>query len=119
MWLGLYILVAGDCRPVEQQKEKGAKQAGQTSWRRTDRITDSRMAVPPRSYRYRCRHRARCAMEVGVCFPGRLVETANYGQRKIRGSLGMCHLSRAGECSMARFASSTGDATGIKFHGPG
>src|SRR5258708_39589463 len=57
-------------------------------------------------------------MELGVCIVSRLVETGHNAQSKIRGSRGMCHLSRAAEYSLARFASSTGYATGVGFHGP-
>jgi len=91
--LGLYILIAGDYRPIEQQEEKSAEQAGKTSWRRTDRITGSRLAAPPRNYRYRCSYHARGAMEAAVRIPDRLVETAHHAQREIRGSREMCHLS--------------------------
>ena len=72
---------------------KGAEQAGQTSWLRTDRSTDSRLDAPPRSYRYRCRYRARCSAEVGVCIRNGFVDTALDDQRKIRGAAdcATCH----------------------------
>lgn len=116
-----------------EQEEKGPEPASQHRWNRTDRgasatrrgvaktasyAPDPRLASPY-SDRNRRRDRLPGAMDAPIRASGIFVDKTLDARREVRRGRRMRDLSRARECPLARLASPTGYATGIKFYGPG